>query len=744
MAHSLSTTTSSATESVCHTEQCVKTGKSILDFVDLNVDPCSDFYQYTCGSWLKNSTIPDDKSSVGTFDKVRDDNTETLRNILEGGYQDVYTNLKDGVEGFHTEDEKKIDEANFETMKKYYDVCMDTSKIDQLGPTPIFSDISKIENDLFPVRDAKVFDSSERWKQQLTEILVYQGHRGIDSLFSVDVEVDDKHPDKNVIVLDQANLGLPSKEYYEKPETLETYKKDLAEVLATVLGECEGCNDPRSEVSKKNHLALWSKEKIQNAVQNYVDFETQLAKISLKSEELQDPVKNYNSISTESLSQKWPKSTDWVRFLTSMMAPNTPLPENVIVKTPTFFDGLDKLFSNGVQMQTLQEYFVIKYVNNFIYTLDTASRTAYRKLNGDIVTGTTVEQPRWRICTDYTSNLFGESLGRYYTLRSFGSEKERMKTEVFLDTIHEAWRNKLPDADWLDAETKKKAIEKLNLIKHKVAYSLVSPDVRSPSSLAKYFDGLKVVDRSFFGTELSGSMWATAKAWKKLGEKVDKDEWYMTPQTVNAYYSPNSNEIAIPAGILQPPFFDTEFPEFLNYGGIGAVIGHELSHAFDNSGRKYDGHGYLVDWWTNTTSQEFDKKTTCFIDQYSKFNITGPDGKVVNVKGKQTLGENLADNGGISAALLAYKKLRPNSNTPEQRLPGLEKLSIEQLFFINFGRIWCRLERPKAALQHLLTDEHSPSVARVNGVAQNSIDFAKAFNCPSGSNMNPEKKCVIW
>jgi predicted metalloendopeptidase len=258
---------------------------------------------------------------------------------------------------------------------------------------------------------------------------------------------------------------------------------------------------------------------------------------------MQDPVKNYNPTSTDSLGKKWSKSTDWISYFKSMVAPNTNLPDTIIVKTPTFFDGLDKLFSSGVSMQTLQEYFVINHVTNFIYALDSKSRAAYRKLNSDIVTGTTVEKPRWRICTDYTSNLFGESLGRYYTLHSFGSEKERKKTELFLNTIHEAWLNKLPGADWLDAETRKKAIEKLNLIKHKVAYSLVTPDVRDPKSLSKYFAGLNVVGNSFFGTEAKGSAWATAKEWKKLGEKVDKEEWYMTPQTVNAYYSPNSNEV---------------------------------------------------------------------------------------------------------------------------------------------------------------------------------------------------------
>ncbi|RCH85801.1 hypothetical protein CU098_002675, partial [Rhizopus stolonifer] len=730
---------------VCSTPECAKTAQSILSFVDFNVDPCSDFYQYTCGSWLNKTTIAEDRTSAGTLETSTDVNTDIMHAILEGSYQDIYSHLFSTADGFHTDDQAKADKENFDTMKNYYDLCMNENKTNSLGPTPIYEIIAMVENNLFPVKDNNSTMIDKNATLWMSQTLAFLNKYDISTLNSISVGADDKRPDWNAIWFDQAELGLPSREYYSDPTAISKYKTGLEDILYKVLGDYSNNTqdaDMRRLQSNKTGFGLWTKEKITASVDRYIAFETQLANISLKNDELQDPVKMYNPIKLEDFQAQNP-TIDWTSILKALVSDDITIPDTIIVRTPEYYQRLNGLLSNGtVSLSTLQEYFIIQYVISRTYALDRESRAATQKMNGAISSGTSIEQARWRVCVGYTSKIFKNTMGRYYTLRKFGGENERKKAEELLTTIHQAWLDRLPNIEWLDEQTREKAIEKVNLIKHKVALSIVSPDLRQPNSIKEFNQGLYVNENSFLATENGASAFYASKTWNKIGKEIDKDEWYMSPQTVNAYYSPNENEIVIPAGIMQAPIYDAEQPEYLNYGGIGMVIGHELTHAFDSSGRKYDGNGNLVDWWTNATSAKFEEKTQCFIDQYSKFNISGPDSKTVNVNGKLTLGENLADNGGISASLSAYHSFLKSANhtDAQQRLPGLEKFSPEALFFINFGRLWCRKQRPELALRLVLTDEHSPSIARVNGVAQNSAEFAKVFNCPAGSPMNPVNK----
>lgn len=734
-----------ATNVTCSTPECIKAAQSILSDVNLNVDPCSDFYQYTCGGWLEKTKIAEDRTSSGTLETANDVNTDVMRSILEGTYDDAYKNLLTTDEGFHTEDLVEVDKQNFETMQSYYKLCLNEAYVDSLGPTPIYSDVAQIENTLFPVNDNLTLFTSEA-KTHISQTIALFERDGISTLAVMFVDADDKKPDMNAVIFDQASLILPSKEYYEDPSVLEKYRTGLKDILFKVLGEYTNGTSQDAEFrlseSKKYNFTRWSEEKIQNAVDRVIDFETKLANISLKNEDMQDPVKLYNPVALSDFQSQNPL-IDWTGILESLI-PNGGINsvDSIIIRTPEYFTRLNEVLSKNTTLQALQEYYIIQLIISKVHALDEASRAAYREMNGKISSGTSVEQPRWRVCVTYASGVFGNSLGRYYTLKKFGSENERKKAETFLQTIHDAWLERLPEVDWLDEQTRQKAIEKVKLINHKVGYGIISPDLRNPSSIQEYNEGLSVNQTSFYDTERIVSYWYSNKMWKKVGGEIDKDEWLMTPQTVNAYYTPNTNEIVIPAGIMQSPFYNVAFPDYLNYGGIGAIIGHELTHAFDSSGRKYDGYGNLVDWWTNDTSAKFEEKTKCFIDQYSKFNVSIPDNKTANVNGKLTLGENLADNGGVAASYLAYKKL--HGDKPNQVLQGLENLSPEALLFINFGRVWCRKQRDQTALQLIYTDPHSPTNARVNGVVQNSEYFAKTFNCPSGSPMNPVKKCDMW
>ncbi|KAI7901157.1 uncharacterized protein BX663DRAFT_515138 [Cokeromyces recurvatus] len=743
----------------CSSQACIEIAKSILDDIDFNIDPCSDFYQYTCGNWLKRATIAEDRASNGTFEETNDIIIDAMHTILEGNYEEIYQSLSTIDTEFHTQEQEAVDKENFGMMKTYYDTCMNLTYINSLGPTPIYEDIAVFQNKIFPINtNSNSNDDSNNNNESLyfskdniqviSQTMSLFNQYGISTLFSLFVDQDDKNQNINVILLDQASLVLPSKEYYEDPKVLEKYKNGLNDILYKVLGHFSNSIEDsifRIKASEKYGFHFWSQEKISATVDEFIAFEAQLANMSLKNEDLQDPIKLYNPIQLSEFQNKYP-FMDWASIINSLIPSDSIYtPDTVIIRTPLYYERLNLLLSsNRVKLQTLQDYFIIIYVLNKVYTLDESSRAAYRKMNGEISMGTSVEQPRWRTCVSYTSSALSNSMGRYYALQKFGGEEERKKAEALLTTVHEAWLNRLPNIEWLDEQTRLKAIEKLNLIKHKVGYSIISPDLREPNSIKSYYEDLYVNKTSFYDTENNIAIWYVKKMWKKVGQEVDRDEWFMSPQTVNAYYSPNMNQIVIPAGILQPSFYNSFYPDYLNYGSIGMIIGHELTHAFDSSGRKFDGNGNLNNWWTNLTSTKFEEKTQCFIDQYSKFNTTGPDNNSIHINGKLTLGENLADNGGISASLVAYQKLVSNKIQQQQLLPGLEKLAPEALFFINFGRTWCKKQRPEIAYRMVFTDVHSPATARVNGVVQNNAEFAKIFHCPADSPMNPVNKCEIW
>ncbi|OBZ85354.1 Membrane metallo-endopeptidase-like 1 [Choanephora cucurbitarum] len=687
--------------------------------------------------------------ATGTLEAASDVNTEVMYSILNGSYQDVYSNLFSTADGFHVEDQEEADRENFEAMKGYFNLCMNETHIDSLGPTPIYETVALFENELFPAGNNSNQNYTQDSVPHLARILTYLNQYGVDTINSISIDTDDKNPNYTVVSLSQASLSLPSKEYYEKADTIEKYRTGLKDLLSKVLGDSSNSTlnvEARAQEGRKVNFTLWTQEKVDQSVERFLAFESQLANFSLRSDEMQDPTKLYNPMNLTDFQAQNP-TIDWAGILKALTPNDTSVPERIIIRTPEYFTKLNNLLSSqSVTLQTLQEYFVIQWVLARVDSLDSASRLASIRISGSITTGTFTEQPRQRVCTSSVSNNFKNTMGRYYTLKKFGGEKEIEKAMQFVDLIHQAWADRIPQIDWLDEQTRAKALEKLKLIKHKVALSIVSPDLRSPEAIKKYYEGLDTNQTSLYSADNHYSEFATRKVLETIGKPVDRDQWYMSAQTVNAYYSPNENEIVIPAGIMQTPMYSATQPDYLNYGAMGMIIGHEFSHGFDNSGRKFDGNGNLVDWWTNDTSSRFEEKTTCFINQYGKFNITSPDNKIVNVNGKLTLGENLADNGGVFASLSAYRKslqMEASANS-QQRLPGLEKFSQEALFFINFGRLWCKKLRPEVALRYILTDPHSPNVARVNGVAQNSEDFARVFNCPVGSPMNPSQKCMIW
>ncbi|KAI7852677.1 hypothetical protein BDC45DRAFT_443714 [Circinella umbellata] len=429
-----------------------------------------------------------------------------------------------------------------------------------------------------------------------------------------------------------------------------------------------------------------------------------------------------------------------------MLPDSVPHQDTIVVSSPRYLDALSNQLINRSTQRTLQAYLLWQAINEYAPSLSEQIRKPLQRLSAKLRgTNAKVTKPRWETCLDQVDLSLGFLASRYFVLETFKRET-KARADEFVASIKDSFLNRLPELEWLDQVTRDRAIEKAHALAHKVGYPTKTPNVMSPVSLSDYYSDLSVDQDDYFGNYLRGRQWLVMKNWKQAGKPTDKSTWEMTPSTVNAYFDPSKNQIVFPAGILQAPFFSGEYPDYLNYGGIGAVVGHELSHSYDNNGRHFDARGRLSEWWTKETLEAFEEKTKCFVNQYSNFTMDDEEGNPINVNGKLTLGENIADNGGVRQSYVAWKKVYDkNQNSKENMLlPGLENITPQQLFFINYGRIWCGKSTKAQAKQSILVDEHSPPKWRVIGALQNSKYFADVFKCPAGSPMNPIDKCDLW
>ncbi|KAI8083066.1 uncharacterized protein BX664DRAFT_267384 [Halteromyces radiatus] len=460
-----------------------------------------------------------------------------------------------------------------------------------------------------------------------------------------------------------------------------------------------------------------------------------------------DPIGTYNPRTLSQLSKISPQ-IDWDLLISHLQPSSSPHQDSIIVTSPTYLANLSSQVLEPSSPDTLLTYLIWRTINVYVDALGEDLRKPSDKLMAKIQgRNAKVTEPRWETCLQQVDNSLGFMAGRLFVQEKFGGNaKER--ADDFIDSIKQVFLERLPELNWLDDTTREKAVEKVNKLISKIGYPTKTPNVMSPVSLSEYYSGLSVYVDDYFGNYMAGLQFSVKKEWQKVGKETDKTVWLMNPDEVNAYYNPTVNEIVFPAGILQNPFFGSNYPDYLNYGGIGVVVGHELTHGFDSMGRHYDGNGRLVEWWTNATSEAFDEKASCFVKQYNNFTVDAGNGEKIHVKGKQTLGENLADNGGLGEAYMAWKRRydsdRECKKYNNQRLPGLDDLTPNKLFFVNFGRVWCNKMTQERAKQRVLTDEHSPARWRVNGAVQNSQHFAQVFQCPLGSAMNPKEKCELW
>jgi putative endopeptidase len=643
---------------------------------DKSVKPQDDFFQYINGGWIKQNPIPATESRWGNFNILAEQNLETQRTILETAA------LSQNEEG-----------SAAQKIGTFYKVAMDTVKLEMEGYKPV----------------ASLFDRTRiAYSGRDFAKLVGEFHQqGISSFFSVYVGLDVKDNEKYVVWFSQSGLSLPDKDYYTKQD--EKSKKIRAEFQTHI----------------KNMYMLYGRSEGDAVLASklILDFETKLAQRSMSRVDNRNMEKKYNKRALSQVAELYP-NFDWNTYLETIGIPLSPS-DSVVVAHIDFFDNLNKLFVESEPM-TFMLYMNWKIMQASSGYLNQKIGEESFRFYGTILQGTKEQKPRWKRAVSATNSMIGELLAQEYVKVAFSAEAKQKVNEM-VDNLKEAYRLRIQNLDWMSATTKQKAMEKLDAFNRKLGY----PDQW------KDYSELKIIEESYWDLYLRCSKFGHKRMVEKLGTTVDRTEWNMLPQTVNAYYSPTMNEIVFPAAIMQPPFFNPNADDAVNYGAIGAVIGHEFSHGFDDQGSKYDAKGNLNTWWTEEDRKKFEERTQLLVNQYNQFEPLDS----VFVNGQLTLGENIADLAGLTVAYDAY--IISLKNKPKTKIDGF---TPEQRFFIGFAQVWRGHSRPEYIRNQVLTDPHSPQQYRVTGTLSNMPEFYQAFGVKKGNKMWREdsKRVKIW
>jgi putative endopeptidase len=646
-----------------------------IDNIDKTLDPCADFYQYACGNWLKNNEIPADQSSWVSFNELDERNLVTLKDILEKA-------SAGGPE--RTAVEQKIGD--------FYGSCMDETAVNQKGLTPLQPELDRI--------------AAAKDKGALIDAIARVDLIGPNALFNFYSSSDLHNANQVIAYIDQGGLSLPDRDYYIKDEArMVEMRKHLVEF-----------------VTQTFTLSGQTAQQAGQSAQTVLRIETSLAKASMDRTMRRDP-KNRDHKMTRDAAVALAPNFYLERYFGDMGAPSF---SELNVSNPEFFKQVNAVLDSE-SLDNLKTYVSWHLLRGSAPWLSQPYVDASFKMR-QALTGQKEIQARWKRCVELTDDSLGEALGQKYVEVTFGADgKQRMLKMV--DALEKSLDEDIQGLSWMSPETKQQAKVKLQAIRNKIGY----PDVW------RDYSTLTVVKGDLLGNFERANEFESKRDIAKIEKPLDRKEWGMTPPTVNAYYSGSYNEIVFPAGILQPPFFDKKMDDAVNFGGIGLVIGHELTHGFDDQGRKFDPQGNLRDWWTADDGKEFEKRVSCVADEYSNF-VAVDD---LKLNGRLTLGENTADNGGARIAYNALEALiaADPSGKAGQKIDGY---TPEQRFFLGFARVWCEKRRPEYERMQVTTNPHSPGKYRVNGVVQNMPEFQKAWGCKAGQAMVAQNACRVW
>ena len=641
-----------------------------LEFVDRSVDPCVDFYEFTCGGWTKNQPIPADRSAWGRAQELQERNNITLRRILEGAGRNA--------------------NADAETKKigDYYATCMDESAINAKGAAPLEPALKKIAA-LAGARD-------------LAALVADLHGMGVNVLFGFGAEADFKEASMVRAIADQGGLGLPDRDYYFRDDAKSIeIRKQYVEHVGKMIALLPEAGDATA------------------AANTVIRVETALAKAALDAVARRDPAALYHKTSPAEL-QKLTPAFDWAAYFKGVGAP--PI-DHLNVTEPDFFKAFDAVASS-TPVADLKTYLRWHLAHASAAVLSAPFVNENFRFYSATLTGAKELQPRWRRCVQYTDGDLGEALGKAFVKEAFGPAAKE-DTLKMVRELESSLEKDIQDLSWMTDTTKRQAVAKLHAIANKIGY----PD------RWRDYSTLNIVRGDALGNSQRSNVFEFRRQMNRIGKPLDKSEWSMTPPTVNAYYNPLENNINFPAGILQPPFYNPKADPAINYGASGAVIGHELTHGFDDEGRQFDAQGNLKDWWTPEDAKAFEERAGCFVDEYSSFTAVDD----LKVNGKLTLGENAADNGGLRIALMSYvASLTPASRT------SLDGFTPEQRFFVSYGQSWCENSRPERVRMLVQTNPHAPPKFRVNGVVSNMPEFQKAFSCKADAPMVRKNQCRVW